>query len=383
MTFDTLWRFDSFFWLIVPIAILEAVRAMRTSMSLGRNRLQIAISFGLFDALSLTACAGTNSPSLFVCLGVLRALTRSVLDRQVWTRGLIKVGLVALAFAALGFGGVDSFADVAVAAHDLSPGFRMVVFSLLCGACVAAIVPVHISDEAKQTLVSPFVLVAFARVALPLSAADTRIAAIGPILAAALGAVCALWLLSAGMRANHFEHSTLVSEILMCERGVLLSFVWLGLASSERLAGVGALLEWWSSALALLTLEASLRVKVLPKPMAFFALAMAVGLPGTTGFIAEDLLAHGLLELRPALAAAFVCVSAVNAVALYLALVNIIVDVGPRGRREPRLSAMMILPAALSIIVGVVPRPFVASAVDARIAVAPIEQHGSVHATTH
>jgi formate hydrogenlyase subunit 3/multisubunit Na+/H+ antiporter MnhD subunit len=125
-------------------------------------------------------------------------------------------------------------------------------------------------------------------------------------------------------------------------------------------------------------LEASLRVKVMSKSMAFFALAMAVGLPGTTGFIAEDLLAHGLLEFRPGLAAAFVIVAAINAVALYLALVNIMVDRGP-VRGEAPLSAMMIIPAGLSLLVGLLPRPFVASAVDARHALVDSEMSGGLH----
>jgi len=221
------------------------------------------------------------------------------------------------------------------------------------------------------------VLVAFARVGVPLDAVEPRLAMAAPIIGAVLSALCALWLLSAGMRANHFEPSSLVSELVMCERGVLLSFVWIGLASGERLAGVGAFIEWWAAALALLTLEASLRVRPLPKSMAFFALAMAVGIPGTTGFIAEDLLAHGLLELRPLLAALFVGVAAINAAALYLALTNLIVDAGHEHRHdspaEGRLTAMMIVPAALTLLIGLVPRPFVATATEAREAVAPHE----------
>ena len=145
-------------------------------------------------------------------------------------------------------------------------------------------------------------------------------------------------------------------------------------------------MQWWSGALALLALEASLRRRPLPKPMAFFALAMAVSLPGTMGFVAEDLLAHGLLELRPVLAAAFVVVVAINAAALYLAIVNTIVEL--RAQQAPHLpeehegrpSFMMLGAAGLSLLVGLVPGPFVASATEAHAAIVPHPVQHSVPA---
>ena len=110
--------------------------------------------------------------------------------------------------------------------------------------------------------------------------------------------------------------------------------------------------------------------------MAFFAMAMAVCIPGTLGFVAEDLLAHGLLELRPWLAAAFVGVSAINAAALYLAIVHIIADLQEHDRAPPRPSLMMLLSAAASVLIGVMPRPFVTTATEAHAVVAG-------HAHTH
>lgn len=109
-----------------------------------------------------------------------------------------------------------------------------------------AILPVRIADEPKETLVAPLALIAFTRVALPLGYYEPWFAVVVPIVSAGLSLVCALWLMSAGARANQFEHSTLVSEILVCERGVLLSFVWMGLASGVDLAEVGGLFYWWS-----------------------------------------------------------------------------------------------------------------------------------------
>lgn len=379
------WMFDAFFWLVLPVAILEAVRIVRSERKRQRRTLGAALAYGGLELAILGLCAATGSPLLFLGLAVLRVFVVYGREREWWSRRLVKTTLLAVAFLLLVvLGHVSSFADVASA--SLTESSRILILMLVCGACAVAILPVRVSDEPKETLAAPLAFVAFARVAMPLGAAEPQFAVVVPIVAAAMSLLCALWLLSAGTRANHFEPSTLVSEILVCERGVILSFVWMGLASGEHLSGVGSLLEWWSGALALLALEASLRRRPLPKPMAFFALAMAVSLPGTMGFVAEDLLAHGLLELRPFLAAAFVVVAAINAAALYLAIVNIVVDLRAQQQRlqphlppepEVRPSFMMLTAASLSLIIGLFPGPFVESATQAHAAI--IEAHPAAH----
>lgn len=373
------WMLDAFFWLVLPIAVLEAVRIARSERKRMRRSLPAAIAYAAFELAVLAVCAATSSPLLFLLLTAVRVVVVYVREDQWWGRRIIKTTLIGAAFTALmTIGHVDSFADVARASAGIDGTLRIVILTLISAACAVAILPVRVSDEPKETLAAPLALIAFARVAMPLGEAEPQFGVIVPIAAAAMSLLCALWLLSAGTRANHFEPSTLVSEILVCERGVILSFVWLGLASGEHLAGVGALMQWWAGALALLALEASLRRRPLPKPMAFFALAMAVSLPGTVGFVAEDLLAHGLLELRPVLAAAFVVVAAINAAALYLAIVNIIVDLraeqlSQHRPQEPeaRPSFMMLGAAGLSLLLGLVPRPFVASATEAHAAIVP------------
>ncbi|MCA9705393.1 MAG: hypothetical protein KDK70_06075 [Myxococcales bacterium] len=373
--------FDAFFWLVLPVAVLEAVRIARSERKRQRRSLSAALAYGGLELVLLGLCAATSSPILLLGLIVTRVLVVRTRERQWWGRGLIKAMLHGTAMLLLVLPGrVYSFADLSHAPLDST--WRLVILTLVCVACAVAILPVHVSDEPKETLAAPVAFVVFARVAIPLGDSVPQFAVVVPIVAAVLSLVCALWLLSAGARANHFEPSTLVSEIVVCERGVVLSFVWLGLASGEHLAGVGALLEWWSGALALLALEASLRRRPLPKPMAFFALAMAVSLPGTMGFVAEDLLAHGLLELRPLLAAAFVGVAAINAAALYLAIVNIIVDLRAERHQqhqqslsylalqpEERPSFMMLGAGGLSLLIGLLPRPFVATATDAHVAI--------------
>lgn len=371
------WMIDAFFWLVLPIAVLEAVRIARSDRKRHRHSLSGALAFAAVELVALGLCAATGSPWLFALIVALRLLVVRVREGQWWIGGPLKTVLLVGALVLLPTAaGVDSFADIARA--DVDPSWRTVILLLSCAACLVAILPVRLSDEAKETLAAPLAFLVFARVALPLGAHEPQFAIVVPIVAAITALVCALWLFSAGTRANHFELPTLVSELLVCERGVVLSFVWLGLSAGEHLAGVGALLEWWSGALALLALEASLRRRPLPKPMAFFALAMAVSLPGTVGFVAEDLLAHGLLELRPLLAAAFVGVAAINAAALYLAIVNIIVDLRAQQQQHAGVSLaeappsfMMLGAAALSLLIGLVPRPFVAEAAAAHDVIAP------------
>ena len=362
------WMFDAFFWLVLPVALVEAARiAVRQRTRQGRS-LAGAIAYGALDFVTLGVAAATGNPWLFIAAAVVRLAVVFEREREWWVRGGPKTALIVAAVGLLiAVGGVGSFADLAAASAELDEVWRITVLALLSAACVVAIVPVRVSEEPKETLAAPLVIIAFARIALPVGSAEPRFALVVPVIAAVIALVSALWLLSAGRRANHFEPETLVSELLVCERGVMLSFVWLGLASGDHLAGVGALLQWWSGVLALLALEASLRRRPLAKPMAFFALGMTICLPGTVGFVAEDLLAHGLLELRPLLAAAFVVVAALNAAALYLALVNTIVDtrqgeLAMRPQVEARPSLLMLGAAGLSLLIGLVPRPFVAEA---------------------
>ncbi len=360
------WMFDPFFWLVVPVIVLEALRVARSERKRQRYSVAMAALFGALELLVLGLCAATGSPLVFMLVMVVRLAIVRVRERAWWVRGPLKASLLLVALGILmAVGQVSSFAEVA--GTNLDPTWRITILVLICAACAAAIMPVRIADEPKETLSAPLAFIVFVRVGLPLGAQEPLFAVVVPVVAVAMSLVCALWLFSAGKRANQFEDSTLVSELLVCERGVLLSFVWLGLASNEHLAGIGALLLWWSGSLALLALEASLRRRPLPKPMAFFALAMAVNLPGTIGFVAEDLLVHGLLYERPILAVAFVGVVTLNAPALYLALVNVIVDVHARyphlqAQPDAPRSIVMLVAATLSLLVGLIPRPFVAGA---------------------
>lgn len=382
MNLASYFSFDSFFLMMIPVAIMEGARVTRIIRLVTRRSRADGWILGAIESLLLLGLAATSSPWVFMGVGALRFFFGRWRDGHYWKRSGIKLTLMMVTMSLLLYAGYRSNVEVSFTtlgemAPRLEPAWRIAVLAVLTAVCVSAILPVSISDEAHVTLTAPFMMIAFARVGVPLGVAEPQSAVIGPTLGLVLALISALWLLSAGMRANHFEHSTLVSELVLCERGVLLSFVWMGLATGERLAGVGAILEWWTAAFALSALEAALRVEAFPKGMAFFALAMAIGLPGTVGFVAEDLLAHGLLETRPLLATGFVMVVAINAVALYLGLTNLLVEVGPH--RDGRPTAIMLVPAMAALLVGIVPRPFVDTAAAARAAVAAFHDDREEH----
>lgn len=365
---------DWFAWMVAPILAFEAARSARIQIRAGKRTPRDAYAVSASEGLLVFACLAARTPLVFLVMIVLHFAMTAYREGGVWRRGAVSTLCLVLASGALAFGTQAGAFDTLALRGLVDPAISSVVLALLVLACVLSLLPVKVEDSAKGAQVAPIALVAFARMAVPLAVNEPRSTLIVPLVAVGVSLVSALWLLTAGMRANHFEREALVSELLVCERGVLFSFVWMGMASGDQQAGVGAVIQWWAGALALVALEATLRVKVLPKPKAFFALAMAIGLPGTAGFVAEDLLAHGLLELRPLLAAGFVGVGALNAAALFLALVNVIAEGGYDPRPAPPLTLGMILPAILSLLIGLVPRPFVTGASLAHHATGGVEE---------
>ncbi|MFO0680868.1 MAG: hypothetical protein U0234_02400 [Sandaracinus sp.] len=353
---------DWFAWAVAPVLFFEAARSARIQIRTGRRSPRAAYGVSALEGAAVFVILCTRTPLAFFVMLVVHQGLQAYRESGFWRRGLVAKGSLLAAAGLLAYEQRAGTFEALGQPGAVDAGMRAIVLALLVVGCVLSLLPVRVQDEAKGAQVVPVSLIAFARMAVPLATQEPRATLVVPMIAGAVSLVSALWLLTAGMRANHFERASLVSELLVCERGVLFSFVWLGLAAGDEQAGVGAVLEWWAGALALVALESALRVKVLPKPMAFFALAMAIGLPGTVGFVAEDLLAHGLLELRPLLAAGFVAVGAINAAALFLAIVNVIAEGGYDPRPAPPLTLEMVLPAMLSLLVGLVPRPFVTGA---------------------
>ena len=114
------------------------------------------------------------------------------------------------------------------------------------------------------------------------------------------------------------------------------SFVLAGLATMTEEGITGALVHWWVVAFAMTgmmavyrSLEArstSVRAELsflglgahAPRMAVFFALCglALVGLPGTLGFVAEDLLFHGALKSHPWLGVALPLATALNAISM-------------------------------------------------------------------
>ena len=379
---STFWP-DWFAWMVAPVLGFEAARSARIQIRTGRRTARDAYIVSAGEGLLVFSCLTARTPLVFLVCAVLHVVMAAYREGSVWRRGVVSTGSTLGAAGILAFGTRATTFETLAVPGLVDTSIRSAALVLLVVSCVLSLLPVKVEDEAKGAQVAPMALIAFARMAVPLSTLEPRATMVIPLIAIGVSLVSALWLLTAGMRANHFERESLVSELLVCERGVLFSFVWMGFASGDQETGVGAVIEWWAGALALVALESSLRVKVLPKPMAFFALAMAVGLPGTVGFIAEDLLAHGLLELRPLLAAGFVAVGAVNAAALFLSLVNVIAEGGYDPRETPSPTPGMIIPAVLSLLIGLAPRPFVTGASLAHEATGGVQEGSHAHVIGH
>jgi NADH-quinone oxidoreductase subunit M len=113
-----------------------------------------------------------------------------------------------------------------------------------------------------------------------------------------------------------------------------------------------------------------------------FALAL-VGLPGTLGFCAEDLLFHGALEAHPILGLALPLATALLAIRLLVLFSNIFI-----GRRatlvpavvdaRPRERWLLTALAVFLIITGLIPRGMVDSRVGPAQAIASVLRDGDI-----
>jgi len=112
------------------------------------------------------------------------------------------------------------------------------------------------------------------------------------------------------------------------------SFVLAGLATRSQEGITGALIHWWVVAFAmtgLISIYGSLEARIstirsqtrfhglgahAPRLAVYFAVCglALVGLPGTLGFVAEDLLFHGALKAHPLLGVALPLATALNAI---------------------------------------------------------------------
>lgn len=133
------------------------------------------------------------------------------------------------------------------------------------------------------------------------------------------------------------------------------SFILAGFATSTQEGITGALLHWWVVAFAttgMISIYRSLEARTTavrsqsgfqglgahaPRLAVFFAVCglALVGLPGTLGFVAEDLLFHGALEAHPLLGVALPLATALNAITVLRLFVTLFM--GKRAIHVPAI----------------------------------------------
>ncbi|MCA9683888.1 MAG: hypothetical protein KC457_16930, partial [Myxococcales bacterium] len=124
--------FDAFFWLVMPVAGLEALRIARSERKRERRSLSGALLFGGFEFLALGLLAATASPLLFMTVAVLRMGVIYAREHQLWLRGAIKTLLVGLAAVLVQVvGRIQSFAALAEAGAGLGETWRLLILGLI------------------------------------------------------------------------------------------------------------------------------------------------------------------------------------------------------------------------------------------------------------
>ncbi len=163
------------------------------------------------------------------------------------------------------------------------------------------------------------------------------------------------------------------------------SFILAGLATNSQAGITGALMQWWVVAFAMtgmMSVYASLeaRTSSVRSPDEFLGLAAhaprlgvffticglaLVGLPGTLGFVAEDLLFHGALEAHPLLGVALPVATALNAISVLRLLATLFmgrraIHVPPVPDALPRERLALSLAVGLLIFGGLMPALLIA-----------------------
>lgn len=173
------------------------------------------------------------------------------------------------------------------------------------------------------------------------------------------------------------------------------SFVLAGLATRTQEGITGALIHWWVVAFAmtgLLSIYGSLEARIAtvrsqtgfhglgahaPRLAVYFAVCglALVGLPGTLGFVAEDLLFHGALKAHPLLGVALPLATALNAITVLRLFATLFL--GKRAVHVPQIpDALPAERAAFTVVIvllvfgGLLPALLIALRTDSAVALA-------------
>ena len=81
------WMIDAFFWLVLPVAVLEGLRIARSERKRHHRSMPAAFAYGAVELAILGLCAATSSPLLFAALIALRVVVVYGRERQWWGGG--------------------------------------------------------------------------------------------------------------------------------------------------------------------------------------------------------------------------------------------------------------------------------------------------------
>ena len=173
------------------------------------------------------------------------------------------------------------------------------------------------------------------------------------------------------------------------------SFILAGLATKTEEGITGALIHWWVVAFAmtgLISIYGSLEARTsgvrarsgfhglgahAPRLAVFFGVCgfALVGLPGTLGFVAEDLLFHGALKAHPLLGVALPLATALNAITMLRLFVTLFmgkraIHVPPIPDALPAERAAFTVVVVLLVFGGLAPALLIALRTDSAIGLA-------------
>ncbi len=368
---------------LVLVVIAGLPRARVTAATAGRALVQIAATWVLFTTLDLGVLALAWLATLGPAFSA-RAAGRRMAAAYLLTSAalvLAAVVLIAIAARARGVPAPLSLLDLeAVGGERLDP-WRVLPLLLTAIVIRKGAFPFHSwiptssshgSPSLAALLLGPqlgaFVLV---RVAIPLYPGPMADAI--PIVGH-LALLAALYGATVGLASSDLRRA--FGWLLVSQSALVL--VGLECFNADGIAG--GLTLWMSAGLALagfaVTIEAvearvgtrslhaftALRAPKLGALFLVLGLA-AVGLPGTLGFVAEDLLVHGVLESYPGIGVVIVLATAANGFSVMRAFMRTFYGPPPRGAPVtdvlPRELAVLGSVAVVLVALGLFPRPIV------------------------
>jgi len=283
-----------------------------------RAGLVVAVATGVVAATTWSGSGGVVVAAIAaVAALLLHTLGATSRDARLW------LGLAAVAVVVVVIGMVTGRGDVAFVASLVALALRVGVAPLHAGVFAIAerqpALLIELFGSALGAVVLHLRLIDGASVlardvAVPVVVIGAAATLLGALLALAKTTLRGLWAASVGMHAG-----MLLAAVGAAGRGHDVAAVLVVVTLALGMAGFGFVVAALEARVGRVTLTGpGGRVRAFPTLTAAFAFfaAAGVGLPGTAGFIADDLLLHALWEEGPVAAAIVVVASATLAISL-------------------------------------------------------------------